>query len=253
MTEKTIVKYKDFEVICYPETLTKFRNGQLTMEQTYLVPTIFKNSSKGNVAKSDAIKKAFGTTDAPTVLNEILKKGDFKLTTNELKQLNEKKRREIINYVHTSYLNPKNNLPHSLSLIDSALTQSKLSIDHRISADTQFEKHRKKFITILPIKAIESVDGKLLIPYKSWNTKGVQAFIHQSVKIYGENHDTDGLTLDISLNQNRFDGFMGKLIKLTDNNFTFVSISEGRKMEKTELSKKQQKKTTKQKKKKRGW
>lgn len=231
--DRTIIKHKSFEVICYPETISKFRANNLSADKTYLTPTIFRSASKGDVAKAADLQKAFNTSDQSQCLLIILNKGEFKLTTNELRQLTEQKRREIIHYVHSSFLNPKTNLPYTLSVIETALKDSKMRVDSTQSATSQFDKHRKKFVEIIPLKNIETVHGKILIPYITWNKKGVQSHFHTSATVLKEDYDTSGVSIEISLNQQQFDSFNTKLISLTDNDFTFVSTKEAAKLSKT--------------------
>ena len=151
---------------------------------------------------------------------------------NELRQLTEHKRREIIHYIHNSYLNPKTSLPYSLSIIESALKESKMRIDYTKSAESQFTppKVKDKFTSILPLKMVETLHGKILIPYQSWNTKGVQPYIYNTSKVLKENYDDKGVILEITLTQQLFDAFNTRLTTLTDNNYTFVSMDEAKKI-----------------------
>lgn len=228
--DRTIIKHKGFEVICYPETLQKYRQNQLTAEKTYIIPTIFKNSTKGDVANSADIKKAFNTSDQTQCLLTILNKGTYNLTTKEMRQLKEQKRREIIHYIHNNFLNPQTKYPWSLSVIETSLKESKMPIDHTRSAESQFEKFRSKFVSHLPLKKIETVTGILLIPYTAWNKKGVQSYIRTNATITREDYIDKGISLEISLNQKQFDSFNTKLCHLTDKDFTFVSLDEAKKM-----------------------
>lgn len=228
--DRTIIKYKGFEVICYPETISKFRAQALSADKVYLTPTIFRSASKGDVAKVSDLQKALNTSDQSQCLSIILNKGEFKLTTSELRQLTEQKRREIIHYIHSSFLNPKNNLPYTLSIIETALKDSKMRIDHTQSATSQFDKFRKKFVETIPLKNIETVHGRLLIPYTSWNKKGVQQHLRTSATVLKEDYDSSGVSIEVSLNQQQFDSFNAKLTSLTDNDFTFVSTKEASKL-----------------------
>ncbi len=77
--DRTVVKYKDFEVVCYPETLYKYRNNQLSFDKTCIISTIFKNATTGDIAYSAQLKKAFDTDNPQTCVELILKKGEYKL------------------------------------------------------------------------------------------------------------------------------------------------------------------------------
>lgn len=227
---RTIIKHLGFEVICYPDTLHKFRTNKLTAEQTYITPTIFKNASKGDVANSESLNKAFKTLDQTQCLLTILNKGSYNLTTNELRQLKEQKRREIIHYIHKNFLNPQTNYPWPLSVIETALKDSKIPIDHKRTASSQFDKFKTKFVTKLPLKTLETLTGKLLIPYTSWNKQGVQAHIRSSTTVTKEDYGDKGVSVEISLNQKKYDIFSSQLSHLTNSDFTFVSLDESKKL-----------------------
>ena len=48
------------------------------------------------------------------------------MTAAERKAKTEKKRAEIINYIHKYYVDPKTKLPHPVVRIDAALTEMKV-------------------------------------------------------------------------------------------------------------------------------
>lgn len=228
--DRTIIKHLGFEVICYPDTLQKFRANKLTPAQTYITPTIFKNASKGDVANSEALNKAFKTSDQTQCLLIILNKGNYNLTTKELRNLKEQKRREIIHYIHKNFLNPQTNYPWPLSVIETAINDSKMPIDYTKSVSSQFCKFKSKIVTKLPLKTLETLTGKLLIPYKSWNKKGVQPHIRSSTIVTKEDYGDKGVSLEISLNQQKYDTFSSILSYLTNRDFTFVSLDEAKKL-----------------------
>lgn len=232
--DRTVVKYKTFEVLCYPGTLRDYRTNNISQDKTLITPIIFKNSKTGDVANQKDLKKTFNTTDKTEILTTILNKGEYKLTTNELRQLTEQKRREIINHVHTNYLNPRTKppIPHSLSLIETALKDKslKLRIDTNQSAESQFNKIKSKFCELLPLKKIETIHGKVLIPYHAWNKKRVQSYFYTTAKPIKMIYDSSGASHEILLSQQTFDTFTTKMNTLTENNFTFVSIDEAKEL-----------------------
>lgn len=232
--DRTVVKYRTFEVLCYPETLNDFRSNKISQDKTLITPIIFKNSKTGDVANQTELQNTFNTTDKNQILSTILNKGKYNLSTNEQRQLIEQKRREIINYIHTNYLNPKTKppIPHSLALIETTLKEKslKLKIDTNQTAESQFNKIRSKFIEILPLKKIETIHGKVLIPYNAWNMKGVQSYFYKTAKPIKENYDSSGASHEILLSQQTFDIFTTQMNRLTDNNFTFVSIDEAKEL-----------------------
>lgn len=62
--------------------------------------SIFKSASKGDKASAADIKEAFGQEDQQAVLKTIVEKGELQLSAAERKEFVEKRRAEVVNYIH---------------------------------------------------------------------------------------------------------------------------------------------------------
>jgi ribosome maturation protein SDO1 len=51
------------------------------------------------------------------MLKQILIKGDYQESTKERKEKVEQKRKEIVNFIHKYYVDPKTKVPHPVSIM----------------------------------------------------------------------------------------------------------------------------------------
>jgi ribosome maturation protein SDO1 len=162
MSNKTIVKYKagksEFEIICKPETVLKYRNGKLSRDKVLISDEIYTNSSRGNRAKEADLKKCFDTTDTSQILDKILKEGEYKLTTKENREKIDQQRRAIVHYIHKNFLDPKTNLPHPVTRIEEVLNEIKLRVDPDIPPEHQFLKVKRQINDKITLKQIADIN-----------------------------------------------------------------------------------------------
>jgi hypothetical protein len=57
-------------------------------------------------------------------------KGELQLTAAERQEKIDKKRKEIVNYIHKYYIDPKTKLPHPVVRIEGAIDEIKVSSFH---------------------------------------------------------------------------------------------------------------------------
>lgn len=156
----TTVRYKrnglTLEILVKPNTMKPYREGKLKKDTVLLTEEIFSNASKFQKAKNADLKKCCGSKDKNECLQLILDKGDFPLTKKELTEMVQVKRREIINYLHKYYQDPKQNPvgPHPVIRIENALDTMKVKIDPHTPANIQVRPIVKKLPEILPVKPV---------------------------------------------------------------------------------------------------
>jgi len=156
MAKSTIVKYKDLEILTKPETIMKFREGKLNLDSVLISDDIYKNSKKGEKAKSKDLSKIFGTDNNEICLKEMLEKGSFSMTTKEKNAQMEFRKNEIINYFHSHYLDPKTKDPYSRTTVENAFKGIKFRIDTNCPLSKQVKECKKSLISVIPLKPSES-------------------------------------------------------------------------------------------------
>jgi len=95
------------------------------------------NVSKGEVAKSNDLQKAFGTSDVNQVVKEILKKGEVQVNEKERDHDLSALRREIATLVAEKSVDPATQHPYPVGMIEKAMTEAGFSVKQDKTAKSQ--------------------------------------------------------------------------------------------------------------------
>eukprot|EP01130_Rhizamoeba_saxonica_P013348 TRINITY_DN5692_c0_g1_i3.p1 TRINITY_DN5692_c0_g1~~TRINITY_DN5692_c0_g1_i3.p1 ORF type:complete len:159 (+),score=30.56 TRINITY_DN5692_c0_g1_i3:37-477(+) len=117
---------KTFELMCHPGMPAKFRKGLIGFDNVLISDEVWLNHKKGIRAADGDLEDIFGSTDLPAITRRILEDGDIQLTQAERQAIVDKKRREIINYIHKYYVDPKTSLPHPVLRVENAVADVKV-------------------------------------------------------------------------------------------------------------------------------
>jgi ribosome maturation protein SDO1 len=203
-----------FEILVKPEPALEFKMGkQLVISQLLAIDEIYSDAGKGTRASAEKLEKAFGSTDALKIAEEIMRHGELQLTTDQRRQLVEEKRKQIVAFISRNCIDPRTGTPHPPIRIEQALAQVKLSIDPFKSADEQAKDIIEELRAILPIKMEHMrVAVKILAEYAA---KGYGA-----VKGYGtitrEEWQADGaLVAVVEMPAGLYGPFLERLGKIT--------------------------------------
>jgi len=133
LTNVAVVKYKHrgkrYEIACYKNKVQEWRNGvEKDLDDVLQISNVFMNVSKGEVAKSNDLKKSFGTDDRNTVAREILSKGEVQVGEKERDHDIAAVRREIATLVAEKCVDPATQTPYSVSIIEKAMTEAGYSV-----------------------------------------------------------------------------------------------------------------------------
>ncbi len=164
----TIARYtrenEHFEILVKPDKALDYRNGKIPgITEVLAAETIFSDANKGTRAPEDALKKAFGTTDVLKIADQILKKGQLQLTTDQRRKMVEDKRKQVIDYISRQAVDPKTNLPHPPMRIENAMEQIRYPIDPYKSIEEQARDIIKLLRPILPLK-VEQLSVGVHVP-----------------------------------------------------------------------------------------
>ncbi|MFP3133163.1 MAG: ribosome assembly factor SBDS [Nitrososphaeria archaeon] len=195
MSSKTaIIKYvkgsEKFEIVVYADAAFEYRQNKLKdIDKVLVIDEVFTDSSKGQRASRDKLKKAFGTEDIREIEKEILTKGELPLTTEQRRKLIEDKKKQIMTIISKNYVDPKTNLPHPVIRIEKAMDMAGISIDPLKPAEEQAKLVVEKIRPYIALKT-GSITLSFKIPAK---------YAYQVIKVlkeYGEikqeNWESDG-------------------------------------------------------------
>ncbi len=142
-----------FEVLVDPGAAQKIREGkELEVGEDLAVDQIFKDSSKGDRAADENIKKVFGTCDVATVAAVIIKDGEIALTTAQRKEMTDQKRKAVVSEIARNAINPQTKAPHPPARIEMAMEEAKVKIDPFKPVEEQVKHVLEALRPILPIR-----------------------------------------------------------------------------------------------------
>jgi ribosome maturation protein SDO1 len=164
----TIVRHQiggeKFEILVDPDKGLKYKRGEIgEIRNVLMIDTIFTDANNGEKASADKLEKHYGTSDPIEVAIEMFEKGTFQLNAQQRHEMTEQKRKQIINIISRTYVDPKTKLPHPPVRIENALETAKYHIDPFKEADEQVKEIVQALRAILPMSS-ENIQIALRIP-----------------------------------------------------------------------------------------
>ncbi len=154
-------KGKHFEILVDLEDAIKFKRGEVS-NIVADSEIIFRDVKKGERAPKSEIEYAFGTTNTDEVIPKIVKDGEI-LTTQEFRDAEqEKKFRQVVDFLSKNAIDPQSGNPHTTERIKNALEQTHVNIKNT-SVENQINDILGEISKIIPIK-LETKKVKITIP-----------------------------------------------------------------------------------------
>lgn len=142
-----------FEVVVKPDPALEYKLGKKTDISSVLVSDeIYSDAQKGSRASSEKLLKHFKTTDSVEIAKHIIMRGDLNLTTEQRKKMIEEKKKQIVQFINRSFVDPKTHLPHPIVRIEAAMEESRVIIDPFKKAEDQAKAVVDAIRKILPLK-----------------------------------------------------------------------------------------------------
>ncbi|KAF8665113.1 hypothetical protein AX16_000580 [Volvariella volvacea WC 439] len=142
LTNVSIVRLKKggkrYEIACYKNKVQEWRTGvETNIDDVLQISNVFINVSKGEVAKSNDLQKAFGTTNVEDIVKEILKKGELQVGEKEREHDLGALRKEIATLVAEKSVDPATQRPYPVGIIEKAMTEAGFSVKPNKTAKSQ--------------------------------------------------------------------------------------------------------------------
>jgi ribosome maturation protein SDO1 len=169
MTDKvTVVRLilggDKFELLVKPDPALEYKMGKRSDISGALVSDeIYSDANKGSRASTEKMMKHFKTTDSVDIAKQILAKGELNLTTDQRRKMVEEKKRQIIQFINRSFVDPKTHLPHPIVRIEAAMEEARVPIDPFRKVDDQAKAIIDALRKILPLKS-ETVKLTITVP-----------------------------------------------------------------------------------------
>jgi ribosome maturation protein SDO1 len=167
-TKFTIVRLTQdgdkFELLVKPDPALEYKLGKRADISSVLVSDeIYIDANKGSRASSEKMIKHFKTTDASEIAKQIILRGELNLTTDQRRKMVEEKRKQIVQFINKSFVDPKTHLPHPIMRIEAAMDEARVPIDPFKKAEDQTKTIIDSLRKILPLKS-ESVKLTVTVP-----------------------------------------------------------------------------------------
>ena len=168
MVEVTVVRYsfegEKFEILVKPDPALEYKLGKKKDVSSVLVSDdIYTDSGKGTKPSAEKLLRAFKTEDPAEIARQILQKGDLNLTTDQRRKMVDGKRRQIVEFVAKTYVDPRTHLPHPPLRIEQAMKDARISVDPQKSVDEQVKDIVEKMRSIIPLKS-ENLQLEIVVP-----------------------------------------------------------------------------------------
>ncbi len=168
MTEVTVVRYsyegEKFEILVKPDPALDYKLGKKKDISSVLVSDeIYTDSGKGTKPSAEKLLKAFKTEDPIEIAQKILQKGDLNLTTDQRRKMVDEKKRQLVEFISKTYVDPRSHLPHPPLRIEQAMKDARVSVDPQKNIDEQVKDIVEKLRSVIPLKS-ENLTLEITIP-----------------------------------------------------------------------------------------
>ena len=168
MADVTVVKFsyegEKFEILVKPDPALEFRMGKKKDLSSVLVSDdIYTDSSKGTKPSTEKLLKAFKTADLAEIAQIILQKGTLNLTTDQRRKMVDEKKRQLVEFISKTYVDPRTHLPHPPLRIEQAMKDARVSVEPQKNVDEQVKDIVEKLRSIIPLKS-ENLSLEITIP-----------------------------------------------------------------------------------------
>lgn len=143
-----------FEILVKPDPALEYKLGRRTdLSSVLIADEIYSDANKGSRAANEKLTRHFKTTDPAEIAKQILSRGELSLTTEQRRKIVEEKKKQIIQYINKSFVDPKTHIPHPILRIESAMDEVRVIIDPFKRAEDQAKTVVDALRKILPLKS----------------------------------------------------------------------------------------------------
>jgi ribosome maturation protein SDO1 len=164
MVARLILDGDKFELLVKPDPALEYKMGKRSDISSVLVSDeIYSDANKGSRASSEKMMKHFKTTDSTDVAKQIIARGELNLTTDQRRKMVEEKKKQIVQFINRSFVDPKTHLPHPVVRIEAAMEEVRMQIDPFKKVEDQAKSVVDALRRILPLKS-ETVKLTITVP-----------------------------------------------------------------------------------------
>jgi ribosome maturation protein SDO1 len=153
-TVRLVIEGERYEIMVNPDAALSYKSGRpIEPSQVIGIDEVFADANRGLRASGEKLKKHFGTDDHAKAAIEVLKRGELQLTQEQRRKMTEEKRRQIVNMISKTYVDPKTGLPHPPVRIEQAMQEARVTFDPFKDANEQLKTILDEVRKIIPLKS----------------------------------------------------------------------------------------------------
>jgi len=157
-----VYKNNKFEILVDAKAAFEYKyQKNQNFTNVFASDEIYSDSKKGIRFTVSKLLSIFKTENLDEIKKTILENGELNLTTDQRRMMAEQKKKQIVEFIAKTFIDPKSNLPHPPLRIEQAINDAKISIDSNKSVQDQIKTITDKICFTIPLKP--SLKIKLLI------------------------------------------------------------------------------------------
>jgi ribosome maturation protein SDO1 len=142
-----------FEVLVKPHAVARIRDREeVDVLSNIAIDQVFRDARKGSRASEEKMEEVFGTADPLEVAEILIRKGEIQLTTEQRREMQEKKRKALVAYIAAHAINPQTGTPHPPLRIENAMREAKVHVDAFKGVEEQVKDILEELRPLIPIR-----------------------------------------------------------------------------------------------------
>ncbi|MGZ0746008.1 ribosome assembly factor SBDS [Haloparvum sp. AD34] len=144
-----------FEVLIDPDAALEIKRDEFEgdLEDVIAAEDVFEDASSGDRPAEADLEEVFGTTDPLEIIPEVVKRGEIQITAEQREEMQEQKRKNLINTITRNAVNPQmDNAPHPPERIERALEEAGFTVDPMEPVEEQVDDALDALRPVIPIR-----------------------------------------------------------------------------------------------------
>jgi ribosome maturation protein SDO1 len=149
-----------FEVLVDPDAALAIKRDEFDgeLEDVIAAEDVFEDASRGDRPAEGDLEEVFGTTEPLEIIPEVIRRGEIQITAEQRREMQEQKRRQLINTIARNAVNPQmDDAPHPPERIERALEEAGFRVDPMEPVENQVDDALDELRPIIPIRFDEVV------------------------------------------------------------------------------------------------
>ncbi|RJX51011.1 ribosome assembly factor SBDS [Halonotius pteroides] len=181
-----------FEVLIDPDAALEIKRDEFDgdLEEVIAAEDVFENASRGDRPAETDLEDVFDTTEPLEIIPEVIKRGEIQITAEQRREMQEQKRKQLINQIARNAVNPQmDDAPHPPERIERALEEAGFRIDPMEPVSEQVDEALEDLRPVIPIR-FDEVTMAVQLPAD--HAGSGQAEVRQYGELEREEWQSDG-------------------------------------------------------------